>query len=196
MSFSFLKEATSHRCRRNLIPDDLEFRKGLTSADLFEHLGFTRRTDDDLRIVVLAHEGKAHALHLVALVGNAREQTDPAAQVALVALDEAEAAEPVVDRLALVDLDRKRIVLGVRHDDVRPRVDGCMRDLDLEIEDLAAVPHVVRRDDDVRFRLEVGNVPHEFGEIARVAPGEDDGRRRAVGARPSLCRRADRPCRP
>ena len=130
-------------------------------------LFFRDRADFDFGVVVLPHERKSDFADLAVFETDARHHPDPAFEKALVALDEAKAAEAVIDRLGLVDLNAERIVFRVRHHDVGARVDRGVRDLALEIEYLAAMAHVMRRHDDIGLRFQRSHVLAETLEVVR-----------------------------
>ena len=140
-------------------------------------LFFRDRADFDFGVVVLPHERESDFADLAVFETDARHHPDPAFEKALVALDEAKAAEAVIDRLGLVDLNAERIVFRVRHHDVGARVDRGVRYLALEIEYLAAMAHVMGRHDDIGLRFQRSHVLAETLEVVTVAPGQNFRRR-------------------
>ena len=93
-----------------------------------------------------------------------RQHADPVAVLApAVAGVEREAAEPVEDRLALVDLHRQRVMRAVADDDVGAGVDRGVRDLGHVIEHFLVQAPVVGADHDVRLRAQARRRPPGSG---------------------------------
>ena len=102
---------------------------------------------------------------------------------------EAQVAEAIVDRPALVDLDRQRIVRSVAHDDVGAGVDRRPADVGHVLHRFAPEAPVARRDEDIDLRAQRRDILAELGKINGIGPGDDDRRNtRPVGRRNSRMR--------
>src|SRR5438105_7174346 len=101
-----------------------------------------------------------------------------------------EAAEPVKDRPAFVNLDRQRVVRPMADHDVGPGIYRGMAYLGHILQYLAAYSPMTGSDDDIRLSAQCGDVRREPLQILPVGPGQDLRRQAGpIGRRPPAMHR-------